>query len=222
MLSPQPSRQVSSPDPQPSNGNSNKSPTTADPSPTNNVADTSQPSSTSPPPRMSKDSEGYPSWLPKRPPPPAPASTMHSSVGVLEPDPDTDPELFASLGGRKPTPRSVRIVSLHGVNPLGRGKFGRHGRDNSRLGAPGRAWSRGTAPSMPAAGDEQNGYTYAYHTSTRIPQPKFNTKNLDLKTPMVTPSTWARLYFFIFPILAFAHLPLQTYFDFNAVYILIQ
>ncbi|KAK7452734.1 hypothetical protein VKT23_012135 [Stygiomarasmius scandens] len=31
---------------------------------------------------MSKDSEGYPSWLPQRPPPPAPASTIHGSVGA--------------------------------------------------------------------------------------------------------------------------------------------
>lgn len=207
---------------QPNNNNSpvNNSPTSPDPSPNDNRADTSQPSSSSPP-RMSKDSEGYPSWLPKRPPPPAPASTMHSSVGVPEPEPDTDPELFATLGGRKPTPRSVRIVSLHGVNPTGRGKDGRRGADNLRPGQPARAWSKATAPAMPSS-DDQGGYAYPYYTSTRIPQPKFNAKNLDLRKGVVTPSILARLYFYIFPILAFAHLPLQTYFDFNAVYMLIQ
>ncbi|KAF9447132.1 hypothetical protein P691DRAFT_632599, partial [Macrolepiota fuliginosa MF-IS2] len=215
-----PSRQVSPvesashPNNTPAN---NDSPTSPDPSPTE-IRDTSQPSSNSPP-RMSKDSEGYPSWLPKRPPPPAPASTMHSSVGAPEPEPDTDPELFQSIGGRKPTPRSVRIVSLHGVNPPGKGGGGR--RDSSNPGRPTRVWSRGTAPPMPSSGD-QGGFAYPYYTSTRIPQPKFNAKNLDLGKGVVTPSILARLYFYIFPILVFAHLPLQTYFDLNAVYIIIQ
>ncbi len=219
LFTSRPSRQASPTESQPNNDTSSRnSPTSVDPTPTNNRADTSQPSSTSP--RMSRDSEGYPSWLPRRPPPPAPASTMHSSVGVPEPDPDTDPEQFAHLGGRKPTPRSVRIVSLHGVDPVEKSKPGRRGKDTPGLGPPSRAWSRATAPSMPS--DDHAGYPYPYYTSLRIPQPKFNAKNLDLKKGVVTPSILARLYFYIFPILAFAHFPLQTYFDFNAVYMLIQ
>ncbi|KXN92504.1 hypothetical protein AN958_07451 [Leucoagaricus sp. SymC.cos] len=218
LLPPRSSPRASPAESQPNN-NTPAAHSVGQPSPTNNVADTSQPSSTSPPPRMSKDSEGYPSWLPKRPPPPAPASTMHSSVGVPEADPDTDPELFASIGGRKPTPRSVRIVSLHGINPAERAQSAQRP-DSSRPGPPAKAWSRGTAPSMPP-GNEQGGFAYPYYTSMRIPQPKFNAKNLDLEA-MVTPSILLRLYFFIFPILAFAHIPLQTYFDFNAVYMLIQ
>src|ERR1700734_902232 len=57
-------------------------------------------SSPSPQHRIS-ESDGYPSWLPKRPPPPAPASTFQSSVHS---------EPF--VGGRKPTPQSVRIVNM--------------------------------------------------------------------------------------------------------------
>jgi len=45
---------------------------------------------------------------------------------------------------------------------------------------------------------------------------------VDLGKHVASPSSLARFYFFVFPLLAFAHLPLQTYLDFNAVYILIQ
>jgi hypothetical protein len=194
--------------------NASNSPPSAQPS--NHQRDHSRPSSASPAPRMSRDSEGYPSWLPRRPPPPAPTSTMHSSNGLPEPDPDTDPELFASIGGRKPTPRSVRIVSLQGVNPPGSKKPSRRRTDNSRP----RGWSRATAPRL-SSSDAQGGFSYPYYTSLRIPQPKFNAKTLDLTT-IVTPSILARLYFNLFPLLAFTHLPLQTYFDFNAVFVLIE
>jgi len=53
-------------------------------------------------------------------------------------------------------------------------------------------------------------------------RPKFNAMNVDLGKHVASPSSLARFYFFVFPLLAFAHLPLQTYLDFNAVYILIQ
>ncbi|XP_006456537.1 hypothetical protein AGABI2DRAFT_181129 [Agaricus bisporus var. bisporus H97] len=200
------SRQASpeSPNNAPANGNSQSSAR-----PSNHQRDNSQPSSASPAPRISRDSESYPSWLPRRPPPPAPASTMHSSNSVPEPDPDTDAELFASIGGRKPTPRS-------GVIPPGSRKPCRRRTDTSRP----RGWSRATAPRLSAA-DGQGGFSYPYYTSLRIPQPKFNAKTLDLKT-IVTPSFLARLYFNLFPFLAFTHLPLQTYFDFNAVFVLIE
>lgn len=104
------------------------------------------------PSRSSRHSEGYPSWLPRRPPPPAPASTIGTSTPapfdrdyVTDEDLDLDAEMrhldaqygeFGQLerpltgtdadeeeespvapnplllGGRKPTPRSVRIVNL--------------------------------------------------------------------------------------------------------------
>src|SRR6266852_278115 len=90
-------------------------------------------------PVSSTSSEGYPSWLPKRPPPPAPGSTLHSlstammfgADGPAEQHPggggagagpasasedrqQQTPVPFS--GGRKPTPRSVRIVSMQDSN----------------------------------------------------------------------------------------------------------
>jgi len=53
-------------------------------------------------------------------------------------------------------------------------------------------------------------------------RPTFNAVNVDLGKHVASPSALARLYFFVFPVLAFAHVPLQTFLDFNAVYILIQ
>ncbi|GJJ14149.1 hypothetical protein Clacol_008409 [Clathrus columnatus] len=77
---------------------------------------------------MSTTSDGehsYPSWLPKRPPPPAPASTYNSTTGfdthgrprVLDIFPSArmtgspSAPTSAHIQGRKPTPRSVRIVA---------------------------------------------------------------------------------------------------------------
>src|SRR6267154_473690 len=91
---------------------------------------------------VSTSSEGYPSWLPKRPPPPAPGSTLHSLSTAMMFGSDGPPEQHPGggggpasaaaaaasgaasedrqlhqtpvpfSGGRKPTPRSVRIVSM--------------------------------------------------------------------------------------------------------------
>ncbi|KAK7039364.1 hypothetical protein R3P38DRAFT_475581 [Favolaschia claudopus] len=81
----------------------------------------------------------YPSWLPKRPPPPGPASTMHSERGT--PQAEVPPEVPPFVGGRKATPRSVRIVSLQ----EGRERE-REPTDQTRVGPPSlapRVWSRG-------------------------------------------------------------------------------
>src|SRR6266481_3818449 len=51
-------------------------------------------------------SDSYPSWLPKRLPPPVPASTYQSSADPHPPAAD----VFATQG-RKPSPRSIRIVA---------------------------------------------------------------------------------------------------------------
>ncbi|KAG5637511.1 hypothetical protein H0H81_004337 [Sphagnurus paluster] len=157
--------------------------------------------------RMSKDSEGYPSWLPSRPPPPAPASTYQSSVGL----PDigsSEPRPFT--GGRKPTPRSVRIVSLQESRrePTDQTRVANPPRD------PTRVWSRATGAAMSPAVFSAGG-----PLDTRAPQPKFGSRaiNLDL---LRNPSLKSRLYFYLYPILVFAHIPLQTFFDFNAVFIL--
>jgi len=102
-------------------------------------------------PVSSTSSEGYPSWLPKRPPPPVPSSTLHSlsthmMFGSDAADPiDTFPGAGAAgtttargsrasgecqqmplpfLGGRKPTPRSVHIISMQDSNAATSGTAG--------------------------------------------------------------------------------------------------
>ena len=55
----------------------------------------------------------------------------------------------------------------------------------------------------------------------RIPQPKFRSIGLHLEL-LRNPSPKSRLYFYLFPVLVFAHIPVQTFFDFNAVFILFQ
>ncbi|KAG6848535.1 hypothetical protein H0H93_016245 [Arthromyces matolae] len=154
--------------------------------------------------RMSKDSEGYPSWLPRRPAPPAPTSTFQSSVGLAETAPS---EISQFVGGRKPTPRSVRIVSLQNAR--------REPTDQTRVANSSRAWSKATgAPVAPALFSSSG-------PSPRVPQPKFHSRtvNLDL---LRNPTLRFHFYFYLWPLLVFAHIPLQTFFDFNAVYILFQ
>ncbi|KAG5643977.1 hypothetical protein DXG03_009266 [Asterophora parasitica] len=157
---------------------------------------------------MSKDSEGYPSWLPRRPPPPAPASTFHSSVGLPESGASEPPPF---LGGRKPTPRSVRIVSLQESYAE---KSRREPRDQTRVNDSTRIWSRAAgaamSPTVFSSGDP---------LGSRTPQPKFGSRGLHLEL-LQNPSLISRFYFYIYPILVFAHIPLQTFFDFNAVFIL--
>lgn len=160
--------------------------------------------------RMSKDSEGYPSWLPSRPPPPAPASTFHSSVGIPESGPSEPPPF---VGGRKPTPRSVRIVSL-------RQSYGEKSRreptDQTRVGNPARVWSKAAGSAMsPAVFSSGDPF------ESRLPQPKFRSRGLHLEL-LRSPSLLSRLYFYLFPLFVFAHIPLQSFFDFNAVFILFQ
>ncbi|KAJ7123776.1 hypothetical protein C8R43DRAFT_40635 [Mycena crocata] len=168
-----------------------------------------EPSSGSPHRRMSKDSEGYPSWLPKRPPPPAPASTFQSSVH------EAGPSEQPFVGGRKPTPRSVRIVSLQDSS-YGE-KDRREPTDQTRVGIPPpRVWSRGMGtPLSPTL------FSSPDPSQPRPPQPKFHATGLHLEL-LQNPALKFRLYFYVFPLFVFAHIPLQTFFDFNAVYMLIQ
>ena len=119
----------------------------------------------------------YPSWLPRRPPPPAPHSST-STIPVIQ--------------GRNPTPRSVRIVNLD---------------------PPKNARSRHSAPPPPL-------FDPALPVLPR-PQPRFNAKHLHIQL-LRSPSPWMKAYFYLWPFLVFYHLPLQSFFDFNAVYILFQ
>lgn len=148
--------------------------------------------------RTSKDSEGYPSWLPGRPLPPAPASTFHSLVG---PTGDIPP----FVGGRRATPRSVRIVSLQDPR--------REPTEQNRVANGNSRWSKATDPSVPA--------TVPPSGAPRSQQPRFRTRTANLGL-LRNPTLKSHLYFYLYPLLIFAHIPLQTFFDFNAVFILIQ
>ncbi|KAI0033213.1 hypothetical protein K488DRAFT_85134 [Vararia minispora EC-137] len=146
-------------------------------------------------------SEGYPSWLPKRPPHPAPQSTLQSSTGNMyasaaddvpaEPSP-TIPPLW---GGRKPTPRSVRIVKT------------REATDQTRVWS--RATGTGVSPTIVAQGLRST------------PRPRFRAPSLHLEL-LRDPSWRARVHFVLFPFFVFAHVPLQTFFDFNAAFVLVE
>jgi hypothetical protein len=156
--------------------------------------------------RESESSEGYPSWLPKRPPPPGPTSTFQSSVGFHEPQ---TPEPV--IVGRKPTPRSVRIVSV-GDSQGDSGR--REPTDQTRASQPGhaRVWSRATT-----AGKSQT--VFSAHLGQPLPRFKSNGLRLEL---LRNPSPLFRIYYYLLPIITFYHVPVQTFFDFNAVFILIQ
>ncbi|KAF9467528.1 hypothetical protein BDZ94DRAFT_962073 [Collybia nuda] len=180
-------------------------------SPVDQRGDLSEQPSSSSPHLMSEESEGYPSWLPKRPPPPPPASTFHSSVGAPESGPSEPPPF---MGGRKPTPRSVRIVSLQ-ESYLGKSR--REPTDQTRVGNPARAWSRATGATLSPAVFSSGEAPY----EARAPQPKFHSRGLHLEL-LRSPTLKSRFYFYLFPFLVFAHIPIQTFFDFNAVFILLQ
>ncbi|KAG7441688.1 uncharacterized protein BT62DRAFT_955500 [Guyanagaster necrorhizus] len=171
------------------------------------------------------DSEGYPAWLPQRPPPPAPASTVRSSTmdvtTVQEAGPSEHPP-SSYLGGRRATPRSVRIVSLqdsaYGVDSE---KERRVPTDHTRVGSGShypRVWSRATATGAAAPSPTVFSTT---DLLTRGLQPKFRSRGLNIDL-LRNPSPIARIYFYLFRLFIFAHLFLQTFFDFNAVFIIIQ
>ena len=193
-------------------GSSSRQGASATPSPTDNPPSSS---------RLSKDSEGYPSWLPKRPPPPAPTSTFQSSIiGGLHGSTPSPVEPTPFVGGRKPTPRSVRIVNLQDsfVGAVEKdGLIGREPTDQTQVGVnvPPKVWTR-------ASGVPPTTFNASEHDELApLPQPRFNAKNLHLQI-LDHPSKWMRAYYFLWPLIVFYHIPLQTFFDFNAVFVLFQ
>ncbi|KAL4072105.1 hypothetical protein J3A83DRAFT_4092951 [Scleroderma citrinum] len=180
-------------------------------SPSDHRGYTSEHPSGSTQPRMSEGSENYPSWLPRRPPPPDPGSTLHSSTGMPETG-LTPTEPFP--GGRKPTPRSVRVVSLQ---ETGRDRR-EPGTDQARFATPlqPRVWSRATT-----AGLSPTLVSAAVDAQGRTSRPRFRSVGLHPEL-LRNPSTLARIYFYVLPLIVFYSLPLQTFFDFNAVYMLLQ
>ena len=161
---------------------------------------------------LSSSSEGYPSWLPQRPPGPAPHSTIQSSVAGMFSDagPSTEPVIV----GRKATPRSVRIVSLSQAEQTTR----REPTDQSRAfsgAGHARAWSRATSAAL-----TPTLFSASAGGEGQLPRPRFKTPALKLDL-LQNPSWKMRLWYYLFPLFIFGHIPLQTFFDFNAVFIML-
>ncbi|KAF8497809.1 hypothetical protein F5888DRAFT_1803273 [Russula emetica] len=192
--------------------NESVAPTTSTPrSPSPSV----QPRANTPP----TSSEGYPSWLPKRPPLPAPFSTLHSlstammfgSSGVQVP-PSTQrgssqlqrrPSTTAPcafLRRAQTTPRSVRIVSIQDSNAV----------------IPPRVQVVARAMREPTTRTPDARLRAAIATP-----PKFRSPGMHLEL-LRDLSCKTRIHFYLFPILVLAHVPLETFLDFNAIYILIE
>lgn len=55
----------------------------------------------------------------------------------------------------------------------------------------------------------------------RTSRPRFRSTGLHPEL-LRNPSTLARIYFYLLPFITFFHLPLQTFFDFNAIFMLVQ
>ncbi|KAI0631423.1 hypothetical protein C8Q77DRAFT_1227050 [Trametes polyzona] len=168
------------------------------------------------PPGVSSSSEGYPSWLPKRPPPPPPQSTLQSSVAGMfsEAGPSTSGGSPVVPVGRKPTPRSIRILYRPASTQVEKDPR-REPTEQSRAfsgAAHARVWSRATSaaltPTLFSAGEGL------------LPRPRFRSPALHLEL-LRNPSWKMRLFYYLFPVFVFAHIPLQTFFDFNAVFILL-
>jgi hypothetical protein len=163
-------------------------------------------------------------------------------------------------GGRKPTPRSVRIVSMQDSNAAtsatgGAGAGGRRepGTDrttttrvSSSAGAipppprpsssfpfffPSPSFFRSRVWSRAAKASAIGGLSPTLFSSSQTPDarlraaiatpPKFRSPGLHLEL-LRDPSWKTRFHFYIFPVLVLAHVPLQTFLDFNAIYILIE
>jgi hypothetical protein len=111
------------------------------------------------------------------------------------------------VGGRKPTPRSVRIINVQNSSQGER----REPTDRGHA----RVWSRATGVGMsPTVFGSAAGLPH-------VPRPRFRTKALHPEL-LHSPSRRARIQFFLLPFVVFAHIPLQTFLDFNAVFILLQ
>jgi hypothetical protein len=118
------------------------------------------------------------------------------------------------IGGRKPTPRSMRVVRVEPGASLDADTLGRRiPTDATRV--PGmsnhpRAYSRTGTPA-----------TLNGHALDRQRRPRFRARGF---RPVLLrdPSIWARLRFYTLWITVFYHVPLQSFLDFNAVYILLQ
>ncbi|KAH9995320.1 hypothetical protein BJV77DRAFT_991967 [Russula vinacea] len=148
-------------------------------------------------------------------------------------------------GGRKPTPRSVRIVSMQDSNAASGGGAGSGARrepterttatprvSSTVAGAShyrlpslpflpsslfrSRVWSRAKASALEGLSPTLLLSSSQTPDARLLPIPGLHLELLR------DPSWKTRLHFYLFPLLVLAHLPLQSYLDFNAVYIMIE
>ena len=129
-----------------------------------------------------------------------------------EAGPSTEPVTV----GRKPTPRSVRIVSLQS---RAEENARREPTDQSRaFSGPlhARAWSRATSAAL-----TPTLFSASAGGEGQLPRPRFNAPGLNLEF-LRNPSWKMRVWYYLFPLFVFGHIPLQTFFDFNAVFILLS
>ena len=181
----------------------------------------------------------YPSWLPSRPAPPHPRSTVHSAFDHYRDDPLPASPISPEFGGRsssghshehrrghgrRATQRSVRIVGMPEDEEKLETASRREPTDTTRVGGfvggfvPGqghaRAYSRGTPlPFSPTA--------LSSSPLLATPRPRFNEANLHIEL-LRNPSSFMRFLFWFNRFFSFAHIPLQTFFDFNAAFVLLQ
>jgi hypothetical protein len=122
------------------------------------------------------------------------------------------------VGGRRPTPRSVRIVSLEDsfVGAVeNEARFIREPTDQTRVDLPPKVLTR-LPTVLPAA------FNASEHDEfLPLSQPRFNAKKLHLQL-LRNPGRWMKFYFYLWPFIVLYHIPLQSFFDFNAVFILFQ
>lgn len=173
--------------------------------------------------RSSVSDSNYPSWLPKRPGKPVPRSS-HDGLGEMRssnetsssgvPDPSgSGKKRWAQKYGRKPTQRAVRVVALPPDHSDPAGLSGRS-----------RSVAFGTRPSTAGSGElspRDDSFDAQHYPRLSGARPRFRAPGLHLELAR-HPSIWNRLLFMIFPIIIFAHIPIQAFLDFNAVYMLFQ
>ena len=196
-------------------------------------------------PRPSTGSDSYyPSWLPRRPARPVhpghsrePSGGLGASGGNAGDLRSSNEESsngrpsdvaghdaagtrrskrrWAHKYGRKPTERAVRVMSLPAghADPVGLAPRSRNVAFDGSSAPPSLTSSTATS--------HNNVFTRREYPELTGPRPRFRVPGLHLNLAE-HPSSWNRLLFYLFPILVFAHVPIQAFLDFNAAYMLLQ
>lgn len=124
--------------------------------------------------------------------------------------PQTAAQPTFGWGRRAPVPRSVRIVNMPETG---------HEKDPSRKEPTEQSRiHQGRVPRGAAAAFSPTLFT---SSSPTPPPPRFRAPALHLEL-LRNPSIISHIRYVLFPIIVFAHIPLQAFLDFNVVFILLQ